>query len=253
MSNDAAPPPQNIYDDPTFFAGYATMPRFGDGWTSAVEHADFMALLPEPRGLRALDLGCGNGQLAQYLGKAGAQEVIGVDISAKMLAVARAERQHPNVTYQQSPLETLAFPDDRFELVVSSLAFHYVADYAGLVQRIGRWLVSGGVLVFTNEHPIYTAGEASGDGWGYDAARQKRHWAVNDYADEGLRLKNWYVEGVQKYHRTVSTLLNGLLDAGLSIERVREPVPSVEAIAARPAWADERQRPIFVVVRARKQ
>jgi len=248
MSNEH--PPQNIYDDPAFFAGYSTLERFGDGWTTAVEHADFMALLPDPRGLRVLDLGCGNGQLPQYVAKAGAQTVVGVDLSEKMLAIARAERSHPNVRYQQEALETVTFPDDSFELVVSSLAFHYVADYVGLVQRIGRWLAPGGVLLFTTEHPIYTAGDPAAN-W-CDSGPGQRHWAVVDYADEGLRHKRWYVEDVHKYHRTVSSLLNGLLDAGFTIERVLEPMPSREAVDARPDWADEPRRPIFLLVRARK-
>jgi len=247
----SSPAPQNIYDDSTFFAGYATLARFGDGWTTAVEHGDVLALLPEAHGLRVLDLDCGNGQWAQYLAKAGAQEVIGVDISARMLAIARAERQHPNLTYVQSALETLDFPVNRFELVLSSMAFHYVADYAGLVQRISRWLVPGGVLLFTTEHPIYTAGNATA-GFVKDEQGQAIHWAIDDYADEGLRLKSWFVDGVHKYHRTISTLLNGVLDAGLAIERVLEPVPSAEAVVARPDWADERKRPIFLLIRARK-
>lgn len=250
-AESADPPPQNIYDDPTFFAGYATLERFGEGWTTAVEHADFMALLPDPRGSRVLDLGCGSGQLAHHLAKAGAEEVVGVDISTRMLAIARAERAHPKVAYFQRPLETLDFAGERFELIVSSLAFHYVADYRGLVGRIGRWLVPGGVLLFTTEHPIYTAGDPR-QGWATDAAGRRLHWALDGYADEGLRHKRWYVDDVHKYHRTVATLLNGLLDAGLAIERVLEPMPSAEEVAARADWADERRRPIFLLVRARK-
>src|SRR5436309_2990463 len=39
--------PQNIYDDPAFFAGYATLERFGAGWERAVELGDLLGLLPE--------------------------------------------------------------------------------------------------------------------------------------------------------------------------------------------------------------
>ena len=55
--SDAPREPQNIYDDPGFFAGYSTLERFGAGWERAMEHADLLALLPEVDGRRVLDLG----------------------------------------------------------------------------------------------------------------------------------------------------------------------------------------------------
>ena len=242
--------PQNVYDDPAFFAGYSRLERFGAGWTSAVEHPAFMALLPAVDGLRVLDLGCGAGQLAFHLAEAGAAEVIGVDVSERMLSLARSERAHPRTTYLREPIESVAFPPARFELVVSSLAFHYVEDYRALVGRIARWLVPGGSLVFSTEHPIYMAG-ASGEGWARDGRRQPTHWAVNEYAEEGLREERWFVEGVRKYHRTFASLVNGLVEAGFTVERVEEPVPSVEAVRRRPEFAPERWRPMFILLRAR--
>src|SRR5262245_28030683 len=141
--------PQNIYDDADFFAGYATLDRFGAGWVRAVERPDFLALLPDVRGRRVLDLGCGAGQLARFLAEQGAGEVTGVDLSERMLALARTDGAHPRVTYLRAAMEDLTFPDARFDLVVSSLAFHYVPDYRGLVGRIAAWLAPGGVLVFS--------------------------------------------------------------------------------------------------------
>src|SRR3982074_3620718 len=99
------PGPQNIYDDPRFFAGYAQMERFGSGWDRAVEHSSFLALLPNVQDLRVLDLGCGAGQLAQYLAARGAAEVHGVDVSRRMIDLARTERAHPRVTYSLGPIE----------------------------------------------------------------------------------------------------------------------------------------------------
>src|SRR5437867_8387900 len=83
--------------------------------------------------------------------------------------------------------------------------------------------------------------------------RSPLHWPVNAYADEGLREEHWFTDGVQKYHRTLSSLLNGLIDAGLAIERVVEPVPDEQQIARHPEWIHERRRPFCLVVRARKQ
>ncbi len=225
----AEPPPQNIYDDPAFFAGYSRLERFGPGWTRALEHPSFMALLPDVAGRRVLDLGCGVGQLAHHLAERGAAEVIGVDISERMLALARAERSHPRLRYLRMAIEQAAFGPRGFDLVVSSLAIHYVADYHGLVQRIACWLSPGGILVYSTEHPVYLT-RACSEGW-----------------------EHWFTDGVQKYHRTLSSLLNGLIDAGLAIERVVEPVPDEQQIARHPEWIHERRRPFCLVVRARKQ
>src|SRR5207244_8470319 len=96
---------QNVYDDPRFFAGYSTMERFGAGWEKAAEQPLFLALLPEVAGRRVLDVGCGAGQLAFHLAEAGAAEVVAVDVSERMLALARAERAHPRVTYQRESME----------------------------------------------------------------------------------------------------------------------------------------------------
>src|SRR5260370_22439127 len=97
--SDAPREPQNIYDDPGFFAGYSTLERFGAGWERAMEHADLLALLPEVDGRRVLDLGCGAGQLARYLATTGAAEGGGGDVSGRMLAPAPAAWSHPRWTY----------------------------------------------------------------------------------------------------------------------------------------------------------
>jgi SAM-dependent methyltransferase len=247
----ANPPPQNIYDDPDFFAGYSRLERFGSGWTKAFEYPSFLALLPEVSGRRVLDLGCGAGQLAHHLAGRGASEVIGVDISERMLGLARVERSHPRLTYVHEAIEQATFAPERFDLVVSSLAIHYVADYRGLIQRIAGWLSPGGILVYSTEHPVYLT-RASTEGWVRDATGQRLHWAIDAYAEEGLREEHWFKDGVQKYHRTLATLLNVLIDVGLSIERVEEPVPDESQLDRRPEWVHERRRPFCLLVRARK-
>jgi hypothetical protein len=53
---------------------------------------------------------------------------------------------------------------------------------------------------------------------------------------------------VIKQHRTVGTLLNSLIDAGFSIRRVNEWGPSDAEVAAQPALAEERERPMMMLV-----
>jgi SAM-dependent methyltransferase len=240
---------QNIYDNPEFFAGYSQMERFGSGWVNALEQPWFLRLLPELAGMRALDLGCGAGQLSQYLATSGATEVVAVDISETMIGLARAERAHPRVRYEVCAIERLEIADQSFDLVVSSLAFHYVADYCGLVRNIALWLRPGGILVYSTEHPIYTA-RLPGPGWGTDDSGQRIGWQIDHYFEEGPRLEKWFVGGVRKYHRTLSTLLDGVVDGGLRLERVIEPAPDANRLRLRPYESEHLRRPMFLLVRA---
>lgn len=243
--------PQNVYDDPRFFDGYSRLERYTRPFGDAYEHPAFLELLPPVAGVRALDLGCGAGHLTLQLAEAGAAEVIGVDLSERMLADARRLRSHPNVVYRREAMDDLDFPPDRFELVTSSLAFHYVADYADLLRRIGRWLLPGGHLVFSIEHPIILA-RAAEDGWIRDESGAPLRWTIDHYAEEGRREEHWFREGVRKYHRTVASLVNGVIGSGLVVERLVEPWPSDEQLDAHPEWIHERKRPVFLLVRAVK-
>ena len=67
-----------------------------------------------------------------------------------------------------------------------------------------------------------------------------------------LALPIWYrfVDGVVKYHRTMETYVNGLLDAGLRLVRLEEPEGEGALLAVHPEWRDERRRPPFLLMAA---
>jgi len=78
--------PQNIYDNPEFFAGYSQFLRSREGLAGAPEWPTLRSMLPPMAGLRVLDLGCGFGAFARWAREVGAAHVLGVDLSEKMLA-----------------------------------------------------------------------------------------------------------------------------------------------------------------------
>ena len=81
----------------------------------------------------------------------------GVDISKKMLAVAEEKSRDYAITYQCSAMEDLQFSKASFDVVISSLAFHYVKDFKQLAAAISTWLTPKGSFVFSVEHPVFTA------------------------------------------------------------------------------------------------
>src|SRR5215475_5511618 len=117
---------QNIYDDPDFFAGYARLPRSEQGLGVVYEWAAFQRLLPASLvGMRVLDLGCGLGYFAREARARGAREVVGVDLSERMLAEARRRTDDDSIVFVRDSLEGFAADLESFELVVSTLALHY--------------------------------------------------------------------------------------------------------------------------------
>jgi SAM-dependent methyltransferase len=242
---------QNIYDDPAFFAGYATLPRSREGLGAVYEWPAFQRLLPASlAGLHILDLGCGLGYFAREARARGAASVLGIDLSHRMLAEAQARTQDPEIVYRQADLEGYEPEHARFELVVSSLALHYIVDYRRLVARVAASLKPRGRFAFSVEHPIYTAhGSAS---WHLAPDGSRMHWPVDRYRDEGERRTSWFVDGVVKHHRTVETYVNGLLEAGLRLVRLEEPEADPAMLSAHPEWQDERRRPPFLLLAADK-
>lgn len=242
---------QNIYDDPDFFAGYAELRRTESGLNAALEQPALMSLLPASfESLDVLDLGCGFGDFAATAVKRGAASATGIDISSRMLAVARERVVDPVAVFICQPLETVSLGDEAFDLIVSSLALHYIEDYAAVVGKVVRALRPHGRFVFSVEHPIATA---NGDyEWQFDAAGAKLHWKLDRYREEGRRESTWFVDGVIKYHRTVETYVNGLLDAGLRLTRLTEPEATPEAMKARADLVETRRRPVFLLLAAEK-
>jgi SAM-dependent methyltransferase len=240
---------QNIYDDPAFFAGYAKLPRSERGLGIVYEWAAFQRLLPESfADKRVLDLGCGLGHFAREARARGARQVVGVDLSERMLEEARRRTDDAAIVYVRDALETFVAEPAAFDLVVSTLALHYIANYAGMVRRVATWLAPGGRFAFSVEHPIFTA-HGSSD-WYQDANGAALHWPVDRYRDEGERRTHWFVEGVVKYHRTIETYVNGLLDVGLRLVRLEEPEADAAVLAQRPDWRQERRRPPFLLLAA---
>lgn len=239
---------QNIYDDPAFFAGYSQLPRSIEGLASMPEWDSLRALLPSLKGRRVLDLGCGFGWFCRWARDEGAASILGLDVSEKMLARARSFPADAAITYAQANLEQLQLPPDSFDLAYSSLALHYVADLARLLKTIRSALADGGDFVFSTEHPIYMA--ARHPGWIVDAEGRKS-WPVDSYQSEGRRITDWLAPGVVKYHRTMGTTLNALIAQGFGIRHVEEWAPTEAQVTADPALAEERERPMFLIVAAR--
>jgi len=200
-----------------------------------------LSLLPDVAGLRVLDAGCGPGIYAEWLVDRGA-DVVGVDVSERMVALAR-ERLAGRAEFAQADLgSSLGFLEDAsFDLVLAPLVIDYVRDWNSLFREFHRLLRSGGLLVFSVEHPF--------------SDFSFRHM-TNYFEDEVVEC-TWRgfrkPMPVRSLRRPLGALINDLIGAGFALDRLVEPRPTEAFREADPEdYARLMRRPGFLCVRARR-
>jgi SAM-dependent methyltransferase len=206
-------------------------------------------LMGDISGQRILDLGCGQGKATRPLADRGAQ-VLGVDISERMLEIARRyEAATPRgIEYRLDDAQRLDTVDDAsFDGVVCFMALMDIPELAPTLRSVARVLRPGGWFVFTILHPCYNPGR-SGEQAGPDGPIR----TVAGYFTEG----HWRSDTrtgppgkVGAYHRMLSTYVNTLSDVGLIVERLAEPCLTGVHAERRPIWTEV---PGALIVRCRK-
>ncbi len=242
---------ENKYDNDKFFNQYSQMSRSVDGLKGAGEWHALQKMLPDFKGKRVLDLGCGFGWHCRYAVEHGASHVLGIDLSEKMLEEARERNNSPRVEYRRVAIEDYDYPPETHDIVISSLAFHYLESFQDICEKVHRCLIPGGTFVFSVEHPVFTA-HGSQD-WYHDQERNKLHWPVDRYFTEGKREAIFLGEEVVKYHKTLTTYVNGLIQNGFIITGLVEPEPDEALLDSIPEMRDELRRPMMLLVSAVKK
>ncbi|MBY7143944.1 class I SAM-dependent methyltransferase [Virgibacillus sp. NKC19-3] len=243
---------QNIYDNATFFKNYTALRASGINYNNFVEQPAIKSIISSLKGKSVLDLGCGDGHFSKYCIENGAESVIGVDISNNMIDRAKRINKDNHIEFLCMPMEDLKLSNQKFDLIISSLSIHYVEDYAELVRKINRLLKTNGEFIFSTEHPIVTARKGNNH-WIKTKEGHKLHWAFDNYQEEGMREHDWYVDGVVVYHRTISTLINTLIESGLVLDEIIEPQSTSAGLKQMPKLINEKRRPSFIIIKSKKQ
>lgn len=206
------------------------------------ERPSTLALLPEVRGMRVLDAGCGPGVYAELLTESGAQ-VIGLDASDSMVRLARqrlANRAEIILANLDSPLDFLE--DKSFDVVLSALALDYVEDLNAVFREFHRVLKPGGHLVFSVSHPFADF-----------LLHKPESYFTTDAVEYTWRGFGFPVR-MPYYRRSLGALIHPLTDAGFVLERIVEPLPTEEFRLNDPEHYEKlRREPGFLCVRAMKR
>lgn len=107
------------------------------------------SMLPDLYGKKVLDLGCGFGEYCKkYIAKCAAK-VTGIDISEKILAIAREENRSSQITYINMAIEDIAQINGPFDVIISSLALHYIENFTEVVKNIYKLLCYDSIFIFS--------------------------------------------------------------------------------------------------------
>ncbi len=157
---------------------------------------------------------------------------MGVDLSAKMLGFARQyEDAEPlGIVYLQDNAHTLTTLEDAaFDGVLCNMALTDIPDLSATFHSVKRILRPPGWFIFSLTHPCFLTPSS---GWLTEAGGTT-HRTVRGYFDE----KFWFSDNlygvrgkVGAYHRTLSTYINTLAEAGLLLERLIEPQTTRDSV-----------------------
>jgi SAM-dependent methyltransferase len=243
----------NIYDDIAEWYDQWVGPHsmHDDPFFAAVE-----ALMGDISERRICDLACGQGRVSRYLADQGAQ-VVGIDLSAKLLEIARHhEEELPRgITYLHADAQSLDSENvGTFNGVICFLALMDIPDLASTLKSVAHLLRPDGWFIFSILHPCFHTSQSGELVLPEGMVRTIRSYFVEGYWRSDTRTGPPGKVGA--YHRTFSTYINTLADAGLTVERMSEPCvigsytgsPSLSGVQ-RPVWAEV---PAVMVVRCRK-
>jgi ubiquinone/menaquinone biosynthesis C-methylase UbiE len=201
-----------------------------------------LSLMPEVKGKRVLDAGCGSGVYSEWLIKHGA-EIVAVDASPKMVELAKQRLGSTTDVRQADLSKPLTFlHDSSFDVVLCPLVLEYIEDWHSTFAEFYRVLRPGGHFVFSVTHPFY----------------DYIYFKSSNYFETELVGGEWRgFEGVRVYmpsfRRSLSATLSPLVETGFCLERILEPKPTDEFKKADPKHYEElSQQPCFLCVRAKK-
>jgi ubiquinone/menaquinone biosynthesis C-methylase UbiE len=202
-------------------------------------------------GRNVCDLACGQGILSRELARAGAA-VTGIDLSRNLLSLACGyEASDPRgIVFQEGDAQTLTtVPNEAFDGVTCCLALMDIPNLEACFRTVARTLRPGGWFVFAITHPCFQVPEGRWTGQKGGTIRRE----VRGYFREIFwRSENKHgVRGqVGAYHRTLTTYLNGCIEAGLDLERFAEPQAAEETALRVPGYAEV---PAALAIRCRKR
>lgn len=191
----------------------------GDYGRKYVLDAPMLARIRDRGFRKALDVGCGEGRFCRMMTALGIR-TIGIDPTEAL--IGHAKLLDPNGDYRLGEAESLDFPDQSFDLVVSYLSLIDIADFKNALREMVRVLTPQGALLIANLNGFITAGDP--EGWVRDAEGTLRFY-IDNYLDERAQWVGWRGIKIENWHRPLSSYMSLLIEQGLELRHFSEPAP----------------------------
>ena len=231
-----------FYDDDDIFKNYQKRRKRPDNPNDALEKPIILELIGNVKYADVLDLGCGAGEFGSLLFDLGCHSYTGIEASQQMVDLACQTLRSDKTQIIQSYIEDYYYPKNRYHLIVSRLALHYVEDLKPLFRQLRSALKQGGRFVFSVEHPVLTSHNESLD----ISGGKRENWIVDNYFYTGRRQVNWMGKDVTKYHRTVEDYFRLLQETGFTILNLRESKPKLENFNNSDEFERRHRIPLFL-------
>jgi SAM-dependent methyltransferase len=198
---------------------------------------------------RALDVGCGEGQVARLIARLpGVSTVVAVDPTWAQVQVA--VRRDGGVAIGRAEAAALPFVSGAFDAVVACLVFEHIEAMEAAVAEVGRVLAPGGRFLFLLNHPLL---QTPGSGWIDDTILEEQYWRIGPYLVEDHSLEEVAKDvWIPFIHRPLSRYVNAMAAAGLYVTRMEEPAPPPGFLARAAEYRDAATIPRLLALRAEK-
>ena len=234
-----------------------------DAW---VEHADtssyqklflrprMLALAGPVKGLRVLDLGCGEGAYARELTRRGAR-VTGIDGSQRLIDAARQRSRDAGLDADYRCLnanELEGVADASFDLTIASMLMMNVEDYPGTMREAHRVLAPGGALCISMVHPCFSAPVSD---WVTGKGQRAQYFKVDRYFERIAweeKIAPSFRTPTIRRHRPLEDYMRGALEAGFTLREFYEPKATDADVRAVPKFEPMTRVPYFLFMRWQK-
>ena len=204
-------------------------------WRAHVESFTLLGVIGDLTGRKVVDLACGEGFYSRILREHGAASVTGVDLSERMIALARQqEAEHPQgIRYLVGDGRNLQL-DEEHDLVVAAYLLNYATDreeLEAMLNGIAHCLKSGGRFVTINSNPaFYFPAAPSFRKYGFET-RVPGEWREGAPFHWIFHLAEGAIE-IENYHLSVATHEEACRRAGFSSILWHQPRLSPQGEAA---------------------
>lgn len=194
-----------------------SLPEYGP----FMENENKLELFKDVKEKKVLELGCSEGKSLEFLKQKGAKGLWGIDISEEQINILRQKDGFDSEKFFISPMEkNPGLPTDYFDYVLSLYSIGFSSDIEKTIELVNQYLRKDGIFIVSWIHPFFNCLSIEDD----------RLVVDKSYNDESSNIITKGPDKIEmaQYNLKISTLVNIIINSGLSIDRIIEETPIEE-------------------------